>query len=513
MRRKLEEIGRRGRRSRTSAPANPFADDADWILGLDAALSTRDADTVGQINDLSGRGYHAVSTLTARPVWNATAIGGAYPGLVFDGVNDRLDTPALAALATKQGVTVFLVMKDASNDTVQILDHGSGGGTTAGSFALIGNIGVFGSLSFYVCGNAGFNFQRTNADTEALLTHKVISCSADFAAAGAAETAAIRSNAANLAGAQTGTNNNTGAFISRTLTIGASNAGFSNQALTLGALYIVGRSMTAAEKLPYERYLGGRFGLPFDEVAAAGTPIRIGVRGQSNAMGQTGTQTTILAYGGPHIAPRIRAYKDYDALGTRAVTGWGPLQANPVTGWVGPDAVICSELLDLGFAPEMIMTAKGATALWNNWNPAIAGDMFDRSEATWDTALATHPEPLDNPPTWCVFIQGESDAPGGGQAQYGDRLTAFMSATRARFVGAANTKFVIWKLHPDNSMGTPEAVALIRAGQDAACAADVIGAFTIESAGKALQADFVHLTQEAVIAMSQETAALIAANT
>ena len=313
--------GRGGmRRGSGGVPAWTPLSDPDTVLWLDAALSPRTESTgaIDQWNDLSPTGAHASATLTTRPTHDATAIGGSYPGIVFDGVNDFMTCTAGtlgAALSGRSGITIFSVWVDTTVAARYLLEYGANGGTTlAGSFATLLNITNANSSSTYARGNIGSNIWRSNVGTEDFVTPKIFTQSIDFTAAAASEVGAARINGSAIAGAQVGASENTSTFTSQILAIGAQVSGASPIAGKLGVLIIVGRAMTDADKLVFERYLGGRFGLPFSDVMAARAAIqtpRILWLGQSNAMGQLDAYTTIERWDGPHVKPSILAYKDF----------------------------------------------------------------------------------------------------------------------------------------------------------------------------------------------------------
>jgi hypothetical protein len=500
-----------------SVPAYVPTDDADLVLWLDAELSARteSGGVVDQWDDLSGNGYHATSTLTARPAYNATGIGGAYPALIFDGSNDKLLTPALAAMAGAMGASVYVVAIDSSTAACYLLEYGSGGGVTIpGSFSILPNIGNAGSLSFYAYGSGGFNFWRSNADTETLTPHKVIACSVDFSAAGASEIAPIQSNGTALAGSQTGANNSASGFVSLQLAIGAQVTGGSPTNCRIGAVLVYKRAHSDAEKLEVTEYLAARWGLvTAAEMATRVTP-RLLFKGQSNVLSQLDTYTAIELYDGPHTSPLIRGYKDTSIFGTRVTGVWGPLrETQPAgVGWEGLDLVTAVELVrNYNKAPEVIMVAQGATDLSTNW-AAGTGDLYLRLVASWADALATHPAPLAAPVPWVIWIQGEGDV-NTGSASYGANLAALIAATRTDLAGMANARWIVAMLHEDYT-GTGDAakVAALRAGQTAVAAADPTRVFLVDPSDLTLQGDGTHYTEATAIEMGKRFAAVIGAN-
>lgn len=243
--------------------------DADTVQWLDAALSprTESGGFVDQWNDLSLTAAHATATSTARPAYSATGIGGSYPGIVLDGVNDFLTISAAtlgAALSGRSAITIFHVLVDTSAALRYLLEYGTNGGTSLpGSFASLVNIGNADSISTYARGDAGGNIWRSNAGTADFASAKVVTQRIDFAAAAGSEVLPVRVNGVALAGSQIGANENTGTFSSQILAIGATVAGTAPFVGTLGAQVIVRRSMTDADALVFERYIGGRFGLSF----------------------------------------------------------------------------------------------------------------------------------------------------------------------------------------------------------------------------------------------------------
>ena len=497
-----------------SAPWSPLAD-PDLVLWLDAGLSARTESTgaIDQLNDLSGRGYHATATLTTRPVYSATGIGGAYPCVTFDGTNDYMLTPALAALAGATGCTVFMLLKDASASARYLLEYGASGGTSgSGSFGVLANITNANSITCYTCGNVGSNYWRSAAASEDLVTHKMITFGWDFTAAAASEVNAIRSNGAALSGAQTGASNNSGAMASLVLGVAAQINGASPQALSLGALIIVKRAMTDAEKLVFERYLGGRFGLPFsDEMATRATP-RILWLGQSNAMGELDAYATIEGYDGPHTNPLIYAYKDWYS-GAWFTSTWSGLTENPGLGWEGPDLPAAITLVrDYDKAPEIIMCARGATSLAVDWEPT-AGTTYARlRDVTYPTAVATHPAAPATPAPWVVWIQGENDASSAPYAAaYEANLPAFFVALGTDIPAFATAKIALVQLHIDsrNGAATETTVGQVRTAQQAYAAANPTRVFLIDVDDLALRADSVHFTETTAIEVGKRIATVI----
>lgn len=510
--------GRGSRRGSGGRPANanPFTAESVWV-GFDVYLSARDASSVGQWNDIGPNGYHA--TATAKPTYNATGLGGAYPALVFDGVDDFMVTPPLAALAGAAGITVFMVCADATTASRYMLEYGASGGTAAapGSFAMLCNHTNAGSLSVFSYGNVGQNIQRGAASSEDLATHKVLSFSINFAAAGASETSAVRSNGAALSGSQIGTANNTGTFASYALGINAQTTGANFSNLRLGALYIVGRAMSDAEKLTYERWLGDRFGLPFDDVMATRTVPRILWAGQSNSMGQLESYTVIEAYDGPHTKPRIWAYKDFYSGGWNT-SDWTALTESPGLGYEGPDLVTCIDLVrNYNLAPELIMCAQGATSVAVDWNPSTGTTYARLVDTTYPTATdGTHPAPPASFVPWIVWIQGENDASSGAYAAaYDVNLPAFFAALETDIPDFADCKIALVQLHIDSRNGSADAttVGQVRSAQQAFAAANPDRVFLIDVDDLSLQVDNVHYTEATAIEVGKRIAAVIGANT
>jgi hypothetical protein len=515
--------GRGGmRRGGGGAPAWSPLSDPDTVLWLDATLSprTESGGVIDQWNDLTTNAYHATSALTLRPIYEATGIGGAYPSITWDGINDKMVTPALAALAGAVGVTIFVAGTVPASTAKYLYEYGASGGQAggpSGSVACITNITNADSITFYERNNVGSNLWRSNASTEAWDLAKIVTFSCNFSAAAASECAPIRSNGAALAGAQTGANEGTGTMSSQIMAIGAQVSGANANLQKLSAFIVVKRAMSDADKLVFERYLGNRLGLPFSDVMAARRVPRIVWAGQSNALTQSDAYNLLDAYDGPHVDPRVWSYKDTTIGVTTAVSGWGGLretQPSPGVAWEGAELVTCCDLFrDYSLAPELIMVAKGATNLYLDWDPDTVGDMFDRLDTDLSTAISTHPAPPASPIPWLVWAQGESDAPSAEYVNYQANLTAFLAAFRA-LTGMASAKICIWLLHSDCAIpgSTPATVAFIRAAQASVAAAD--GAcWTIDPSDLPLQGDFIHYTQATYITMGHRTSALIAAHT
>lgn len=500
------------------APAWSPLDDEDTILWLDAGLSpmTLTGSLVDQINDLSPTGAHATATGTARPTYGATTVDGQYPALTFNGSTTRLTCAGVgAALDGATGVTAFMVIQDRSTTARYWLEWGASGGSVAGSFAVILNSGAANRPGFYVRGNVGQNVWLANADEEGFLLHKCATFSADFTAAAASEVAPIRVDSVPLNGAQTGANENTGTFLTKTLYIGASSTITLPIDGDLCALIIVKRSCSDADKLQFEEYLGGRFGLPFAANLSARPAPRILWSGQSNAEGQLEGFATIENYNETMPTPPwVYAYKDEYFSGSWSTSTWGPPTSNPGSGWEGPDLVTAIRVLRTHkMHPELIFCVRGATTLATNWNPSGPGTEWMRlSGTTLPTALSTHPAPPSSPIPWFVWIQGESDTVLSGDATaYEANLTALIAAVRA-LDGMTGAKVVISKLHPSCSLGTSTTRGQVIAAQDAVAAADD-DVFTVETSDLTLQGDSLHYTQLSAITLGQRIADVIAANT
>lgn len=509
----IAAAGARARRNRFDPLADP-----DLIFALDARLSARteSGGRIDQINDLSQYGYHPTGTTTTRPAYDATALGGEYPAIrIADSATQfQLLTPSMAAMAGKTGVTIFMVGEIEGSSASRIIFEygGANGGNTANGVALYDNIGNTNSLSFYTRTNVGSNYWRSNANTEDLSTHKVVTCCVDFTRAGASEVDAIRSMGAALAGAQTGSSNNTAGLNAGTLSIGCSTGGVSPTALKLGALYIVGRVMDDAEKAQWEAHLARAFGLPFPVEMASRTPARILWIGQSNAMSQLESYTEIDKWDGPHTNPRVWAYKDVYFGGVWSTSAWGGLFEDPGNAWEGSDLVTAMRLVRASaLAPEIVKCVRGSTTLAVDW-ASPSGAAWDRlANTTWPTALSSHPSAPASPVPWVVWIQGESDSATSGHATaYEANLTAFLANVRA-LSGMSAARFVIAKLHPACSLGTTTTIGQIRAAQEAVAAADSIGAYVVETSDLTLH-DGLHYSEASAIELGRRIAAVIGAN-
>lgn len=499
---------------------SPLAD-PDLIFAIDSRLSARSESggAIDQVNDLSANGYHATGLTTTRPVYDATGLGGEYPAFIIGqslGYTQwRLLTGAMAAMSGKTGVTVFLVgeIDGTSASRIAYEYGGSNGGFTVSGFALYDNITNTNSLTFYTRTNIGSNFWRSNANTEDLTTPKVVTCQVDFTLAGASEVSAIRSNANALAGAQTGANNNTAALGSSTLSIGASTANASPVPMKLGALYIVGRAMTTAERDQWEAYFASAFGLPTAAQMATRAVPNILWMGQSNSMGSDlDAWTEINKWRGPHTDPRVWAYKDYYFGGIWNNTPWGGQDLNPGINQGGPDLVTAMKLVrDYNLAPQIVMCCRGSSTLATDW-ASPSGAAWTRLSGTTVPAYSGHPSPPASPVPWVVWIQGESDsASAPDAAAYETNLAAFIANVRA-LSGYTDAKWVIPLLNPSCNLGNPTTIGQIRAAQAAVAAADGIGVYTVETSDLALH-DGLHYGQLAAITLGERIAAVIAANT
>jgi hypothetical protein len=126
-----------------------------WFDAADTASMTFSGASVTQWNDKSGNDYNATSTGYTPPTYSATGFNNGYPGLLFNGSNTMLNTPALSpnpVLASNgTDTTIFIVMNR--------LRTGAGGAyalygleTSSSSYVLLDPLD-FGNTSILDIGN------------------------------------------------------------------------------------------------------------------------------------------------------------------------------------------------------------------------------------------------------------------------------------------------------------------------------------------------------------------------
>lgn len=498
---------------------DPFAADAATLVGLDAwsSLRTGPDSAVTGVSDVSGNGYDFTTPGASRPTYVTDGPAGV-PYFLFSGVGgDHLLSAPIAKAVDCTAYEWFAVFADATPSARYFAEFGAGGGGTGGpngSFSILVNNTNAGSLSHFVKTNVpGANLvRRSNAGTEDLTTFKVVSGAWDGAQAGAAEMGPLNSMGVDLASAVVGTADGTTTLSAQQLALNAqvSGANFGNARLC--AFYLVGRGLTSDERAARRLWLSERFKLPFASELAARQMIRLlwGAPLQSNGQGQYAAYANIERWDGPHVAPLIRAYKDFYFSGTWYTSAWGALTESPGLSWEGPDLVCAVELVRThGLAAEVIMCAQGNTSLAVDHNPSTGTTYARLRDTTWPTAIGTHPAAPASPITVNVQWHGESDSASGAQAAaYGTNLNAHAAALRTD-LGVADLRDVVVRLHVNSRLGAANAttVGQVRAAQAAFVAARPTRAVLVDIDDLPLQGDAVHLTEAAGIEAAKRVAA------
>lgn len=146
--------------------AKPFADRFPNIGGLlarysaSAIVGLNDNDPVSVWSDLSGNNNDFTQTLTLRPLYKTNIVNGQ-PALLFDGVNDLMDTTSIT------GIKTVIVVAKYTEGTV----FGNYDGLITGTTGYIFLIGSSGSADFYPSNIGGAIIYKDGVATKLSVTN------------------------------------------------------------------------------------------------------------------------------------------------------------------------------------------------------------------------------------------------------------------------------------------------------------------------------------------------------
>jgi len=152
-----------------------FSDASTLYTDAGTTLVSADGDAIYQANDKSGNGSHFTqSTAANRPLYK-TGIKAGRSVARFDGANDIMATPDVAALRLTGGLTIITVLKAGAVQNYQYLNKYNG---AFQGWSVAVN-GASGELGFYTDGGGWDN--PTGDATQQWLTHTVTDTAAGAA--------------------------------------------------------------------------------------------------------------------------------------------------------------------------------------------------------------------------------------------------------------------------------------------------------------------------------------------
>jgi hypothetical protein len=195
-------------------------------------------------------------TALAQPVYSASAIAGAYPGVTFAGGDDVLTGAGVGAtLSGKTQLTVIFAATDAAATANRVLiEYGATGGNVVGGFSVLANAGV---IDAFV--TATTLCERTGP--EDLTTRAVVSVVIDGTAGAAIK--AIRKNGVALTLTGSNTITPTWTAANNSISFGNRAAGTLPWAGAMGDVIIRHSAALDSTLLLHERFIGARVGLTF----------------------------------------------------------------------------------------------------------------------------------------------------------------------------------------------------------------------------------------------------------
>jgi hypothetical protein len=195
----------------------------------------------------------AQGTGGAQPVYSATAIGGAYPGTTFDGVDDILATAGVGAtLAGLAGFWFVGAFVDATAATKVVCGYGVNGNSDNGGEFVVNDAGALELLTFQATGPAN------TFCAGALASVAVVALGLDFTNTNGC--VAIRVNGVAQSVTRLGTIT-AGTAPNKSLFLGARSGGVLPWPGTVGPFGLVAGVAQGASLDRFERWVGGRVGL------------------------------------------------------------------------------------------------------------------------------------------------------------------------------------------------------------------------------------------------------------
>lgn len=179
-------------------PKSPSAV-ASGVFWLDASagLVLSGSNVTTWTDQISGL---ASTTLGTAPTYDATGIGGAFPGVVFSGGVLRFSLGPILSGATSYAVIMVCQDTATAVNSHYIFEYGTSGASTPGQFCVLPNFpGTNASLAHFSPGSAGANRYYADAGTADLVSISLLTFACDYTKA-SHEVAACRLNGADLAG-------------------------------------------------------------------------------------------------------------------------------------------------------------------------------------------------------------------------------------------------------------------------------------------------------------------------
>lgn len=191
-------------------------------LSASSGVSTSGATVTGWTDQIGGK---TATIVGSAPTYDATGLGGEFPGVTFSG--GRLTYSIGATLSGATSYAVIMVYQDTATATnaYYLFEYGTNGALNVGEFAVLPNFSADNNLVHFSPGSAGANRFSSDADTAPMTNVGMATFACDFTRS-SHEIAAVRLNGADLAGTwNTDTDSSGSTLASATLTVGGSNGG------------------------------------------------------------------------------------------------------------------------------------------------------------------------------------------------------------------------------------------------------------------------------------------------